>query len=215
MLQPTADELRWEAPRVEAHHCKSCGTVGRFPRYNSPAKLLETRRGRCGEWANCFTLCVAAMGYDVRYVLDFTDHVWVEAYVEKLGKYVHLDCCENAFDSPQMYEHGWGKKLSYIFSFGLDGNVVDSIWRYSKNFDETCTRRDQCSEETLCRTVSRVNDRLRIPAARQLELDERYCVELVGFLSIPKSLRPEERQGRMTGSLAWRTERGETGQRAA
>lgn len=61
----------------------------------------------------------------------------------------------------------------------------------------------------------RVNDRLRIPPARLLELDERYCVELVGFLGIPKSLRPEECQGRMTGSLAWRTERGETGQRAA
>ena len=71
-------------------------------------------------------------------------------------------------------------------------------------FGSAGTRRDQCSEETLCRTVSRVNDRLRIPAARQLELDERYCVELVGFLSIPKNLRPEERQVRPVRRLPCR-----------
>ena len=41
----------------------------------------------------------------------------------------------------------------------------------------------------------------------------RFCTELAGFLhtSLPKA-RPEELQGRTTGSLAWRTERGETGQ---
>ena len=64
---PTEEELRYGAHRVEAYECGSCGQTTRFPRYNHPGKLLETRRGRCGEWANCFTLCCRAMGWDARY----------------------------------------------------------------------------------------------------------------------------------------------------
>lgn len=63
---------------VEIYKCKLCSSIVRFPRYNDPKKLLETRSGRCGEWANCFTLMCKALNYETRYVLDFTDHVWTE-----------------------------------------------------------------------------------------------------------------------------------------
>ncbi|KAG8363780.1 hypothetical protein BUALT_Bualt19G0057900 [Buddleja alternifolia] len=49
--------------------CKMCSTTIRFPRYNDRMKLLETRKGRCGEWANCFTLYCRAFGYESRFVL--------------------------------------------------------------------------------------------------------------------------------------------------
>ena len=76
----------------------------RFARYNDPGKLLETRQGRCGEWANCFTLCCRAANLTARYVLDWTDHVWTEYYSHAHRRWIHLDSCEAAYDQPLLYE---------------------------------------------------------------------------------------------------------------
>lgn len=74
MAPPTPEEARFGAGRVEAYACGSCGAATRFPRYNDPSKLLDMRRGRCGEWANAFTLTCLSLGLTARYVLDWTDH---------------------------------------------------------------------------------------------------------------------------------------------
>lgn len=65
---PSADELQDEADRVELFRCGKCSEQIRFPRYNNPVKLLETRKGRCGEYANCFALCCRAMGFQTRLI---------------------------------------------------------------------------------------------------------------------------------------------------
>lgn len=57
---------------------QGCTGLVEFPRFNHPRNLLRSRSGRCGEWANCFTLLCRALGYDTRYVYDVTDHVWCE-----------------------------------------------------------------------------------------------------------------------------------------
>ena len=42
---PTPQELQDGASRVEAFQCFLCQNRKRFPRFNSPIKLLETRDG--------------------------------------------------------------------------------------------------------------------------------------------------------------------------
>ncbi|XP_078460267.1 peptide-N(4)-(N-acetyl-beta-glucosaminyl)asparagine amidase isoform X1 [Lampetra fluviatilis] len=211
-LPPTADDLQGAAGRVEAHWCGSCQHATRFPRYNHPARLLVTRRGRCGEWANCFTLCCRALGFEARYVLDLTDHVWTEVYSESQARWLHCDPGEG-FDKPLLYELGWGKKLNYVFAFSKD-ELVDVSWRYSCRHTDMLSRRTRCREGWLRSTIARLNHTRQqaIDVARRTQLLQRCVVELVEFLS-PRE--PQEGAvkygGRQTGSVAWRTARGELG----
>uniref|UniRef100_A0A672IM87 Peptide-N(4)-(N-acetyl-beta-glucosaminyl)asparagine amidase n=1 Tax=Salarias fasciatus TaxID=181472 RepID=A0A672IM87_SALFA len=155
-LGPTPEDLRWGAQRVENHFCSGCQLSTRFPRYNNPEKLLQTRRGRCGEWANCFTLCCRAVGLEARYVWDSTDHVWTEVFSPSQRRWLHCDSCENACDKPLLYELGWGKKLAYILAFSKD-QVVDVTWRYSCRHPEVLSRRTRVQEAWLLDTINRLN----------------------------------------------------------
>ncbi|XP_070777834.1 peptide-N(4)-(N-acetyl-beta-glucosaminyl)asparagine amidase [Enoplosus armatus] len=209
-LSPTADDLRWGAQRVENHYCQSCRLSTRFPRYNNPEKLLETRRGRCGEWANCFTLCCRAVGLEARYIWDSTDHVWTEIYSAAQRRWLHCDPCEDACDKPLLYEVGWGKKLAYVLAFSKD-QVVDVTWRYSWKHPEVLSRRTRVQEAWLLHTINGLNASRQqsLSPDRKKELTERLLVELVEFISPPKK-KPGELGGRNSGSLAWRIARGET-----
>lgn len=95
--EATSSENIWMAGNVEVYKCpkEGCGKLTRFARYNHPEKLLETRRGRCGEWANCFCLFLRSLDFDTRYILDWTDHVWNEVFSESQQRWLHVDPCEN------------------------------------------------------------------------------------------------------------------------
>jgi peptide-N4-(N-acetyl-beta-glucosaminyl)asparagine amidase len=54
VVPATEEEERYTARNVELWQCSKCCRNERFPRYNDPIKLLSTRRGRCGEFANVF-----------------------------------------------------------------------------------------------------------------------------------------------------------------
>jgi hypothetical protein len=161
MAQPTLDEQRngW-TNRVELYQCKKCMQQLRFPRINNPSLLLQTRKGRCGEWANCFCLICRSLNFDARYVLDFTDHVWVEVFVPSFNRFIHIDPCENKLDTPLLYEGGWNKKLSYIFSFSRYG-VCDTISRYSRQIvsGEVFSRRLLTTEKRLLGKVERMHNK--------------------------------------------------------
>eukprot|EP01080_Neovahlkampfia_damariscottae_P001488 gene1488-12105_t len=212
MSQPTEEEKQGLAGQVEVFECSSCKKLTRFPRYNNAAKLLQTKRGRCGEWAQAFTLCCTAMGFDARYVLDWTDHVWTEVYSDYLGKWVHCDSCENKFDAALMYEAGWGKKLSYVIGFSPDG-VIDVTKRYTQKFDEVMERRIEVSEDWLKKSLQIINyqlsifmipDKLRIVEKRNKQEEDDFLKNQI--------INTDELEGRISGSKEWKESRGETGE---
>eukprot|EP01065_Artemidia_motanka_P004184 TRINITY_DN12007_c0_g1_i1.p1 TRINITY_DN12007_c0_g1~~TRINITY_DN12007_c0_g1_i1.p1 ORF type:complete len:452 (+),score=111.48 TRINITY_DN12007_c0_g1_i1:67-1356(+) len=211
-LHPNAEDLKFHAMRVEAHVCKTCGNVNRFPRYNHPVKLIETRQGRCGEWANCFAAICHALGFGVRKVVDWTDHVWCEVWDE--SKWVHTDPCENAVGKPLMYESGWGKKLTYVFASSPTGVTVDVARRYTKDMPAVLKRRTDASEDWLWAQM-RVLHAARLTAVPDEGLRRRLCIltemerqELQGGAA---AVVDGELQGRQSGDVAWRAARGELG----
>ncbi|XP_058072309.1 peptide-N(4)-(N-acetyl-beta-glucosaminyl)asparagine amidase isoform X2 [Magnolia sinica] len=211
---PLPSELQFGGSRVELYRCNSCSIITRFPRFNDPFKLLETRRGRCGEWANCFTLYCRSFGYESRLILDFTDHVWTECFSEYLGRWMHLDPCEGIYDRPLLYETGWNKNLTYVIGIAKDG-VHDVTRRYTRKWQEVLSRRNittepiasavlfditnECRKTLNSQAISKLEDRDRKEAK---ELDRGLLFQDAALISLP---------GRQSGAKEWRIARSELG----
>lgn len=165
------------------HRCDSCNHYTPFYRHTNLETLLVTREGRCGEWASCFTLYCRSLGWDTRFVLDKTDHVWTEVYSIAQKRWLHCDPCENICDQPLIYENGWGKKLSYIFAFSYD-DIQDVTWRYSSDHKKLIENRTMCSEKELLKVLLNIRNRVQrnLSEARKQYLAKRCALELVELM---------------------------------
>ena len=56
MLAPSEDERMWWAFTVEGYQCPNCSTTLRFPRYNHPEKLLDSRTGKLPKVKETFSI---------------------------------------------------------------------------------------------------------------------------------------------------------------
>ena len=206
---PSESETLWAASRTELYKCPACNVLNRFPRYNNPVKLCETKTGRCGEWANLFGAILRALKYEVRFVDNFEDHVWNEYFSEDLNAWIHVDPCENAWNTPLLYEQGWGRVMTFILAHSNTG-IQDVTARYIKDFELVVKRRNPNTLVKLRESLHKHNKVIReaFEPQRVSVLRSRDDYEVVMF-NMEKFLSKEELIERQSGSVEWRKSRGE------
>lgn len=72
---PYEGELEYLASITEMYVCDKCESFSRFPRFNAVGKVLQTRKGRCGEYSSLIVRMLNVLNYKTRLVTDITDHV--------------------------------------------------------------------------------------------------------------------------------------------
>ncbi|ODV96544.1 hypothetical protein PACTADRAFT_48380 [Pachysolen tannophilus NRRL Y-2460] len=211
-----ANELNGKTSVVEIYKCLKCSSEIRFPRYNNVATLLDTRKGRCGEWNNCFLIFLNALNIKSRYLWNQEDHVWCEYYSESMGRWIHIDCCENSFDNPLLYNRGWGKKMSYVIAIG-DDYIIDVSDKYIQ-IENNKISRNKISEADLKKFINCFNFKKWL----NLKDDEKFYKIFCNYNIELRQLQNKDNNSTATSSLKflkpresgkglWTKQRGEDG----
>ena len=206
-------ERSYQSYKTEIYTCVGCeGIEVRFPRYNSPLKLLQTKTGRCGEWANLFGCILYTCGFKTRFISNYEDHVWDEFYNEEEKRWIHVDPCEEAYDTPLVYEQGWKRVMTFIVG-ASDEEIVDVTPRYVKDWHIVKERRSEKMENNLKAIINNMNNLLesKLSNEEKIKLNERRKLENEEFAMKTGECKvsEEEKMPRQSGSLEWRKDRGE------
>ncbi|KAJ9102987.1 hypothetical protein QFC19_004544 [Naganishia cerealis] len=221
----TAEE-RQVAGRLEVWKCNDsdCGGIDRFLRLNDLSALLKSRRGRCGEFANLFTLFLHAAALQWRIVVNAEDHVWNEYWSASAQRWIHMDPSEGSADQPLVYDLGWGKKQSYCIAFGPTGGK-DVTRGYVSDWEDVggCQeRRTLWMEDDLNDMIKRFTDERRsklqlhqapwLPSVNELEhQDVKEEDYLADYRKRVADAKKHAFDGRSSGTLDWRAQRKEIG----
>mmetsp|Transcript_107182 Transcript_107182/g.218706 ORF Transcript_107182/g.218706 Transcript_107182/m.218706 type:complete len:382 (-) Transcript_107182:108-1253(-) len=180
--RPTDDGVAERCVYAELRHCEGVACSDdkasqffEYARFHGPLALIGTRfsrdwvMGQCEEFSRVGYALLTSLGYEARYVLDFTDHVWIEVKLPSVdgggAAWLHADPSEGVLDSPLMYERDWGKRLSMIFAL-TPWSIEHVTARYTRAYEDTIVRRG-ISEETLQSALVEANERLAYELPRQ------------------------------------------------
>lgn len=101
--------------------------------------------GQCEEYSRVGFALLSLLGYRTRYLIDITDHVFLEvcrdptSSAEPCSEWMHADPSEGVADKPLMYEKDWGKQM--ILNFAVEDGVIYDVTRnYVLNYDKTRDR---------------------------------------------------------------------------
>lgn len=193
--------------RIEVGFC--CGVETKFTRFNDIADLMMSRKGRCGEFANCFTFFCRVLDYKARWIVSQFDHVWTEVYSESKKRWIHVDPSDNIIDAPLMYQHGWKRTVDYVFAFSKD-DVQDVTWRYTSNHNATKALRKICSEDELNKTIIQIRQKRQsvLTEKERKELSYMTLSELIELM-VEREPTENELKGRSSGDMSWKLDRGE------
>lgn len=135
-------------------------------------------------------------------------------YSQSQKRWIHCDCCENAFDTPLMYETGWGKKETYCIALS-ETEVQDVTWRYTREPEKVIARREfLCRPSWLNSVLLKLTNSLQeklSPEKRKFLIDRRIA-EMVDFVWLPgfsKGVKEDELKGRVSGAVNWKLSRNE------
>ncbi|CAM9424128.1 unnamed protein product [Chrysoparadoxa australica] len=162
-ISSSPQERKFKASRTELYYCKTCQAVTHFPRFGLTSKVLETRRGRCGEYTAVMLRFLEGLGYRCKWVVNRGGHMWCEAMVK--GRWVHVDPCEASVDDNQLYER-WGRDLTYVLGF-TRSEVQDVTSSYTSNFEKAKERRDLCEQE-MTELLAKATQLLREPTVEEV-----------------------------------------------
>ncbi|WWC68682.1 uncharacterized protein I206_102616 [Kwoniella pini CBS 10737] len=217
--QPNLKEKENGANKVELHKCKNknCEKIKRFCRYTKIKSLINTREGRCGEWAQLFYVFLRIKGIESRYIWNSEDHVWCEYWSPTLKHWVHVDSCEAATNKPLLYARGWGKKQAFCLAFGAYG-AEDVTRAYVDDWNE-CKQRRRAKgwkEMDLRRALyaHTVSIRLKLPLEERTRLEAMDNLQALWMADEEGQLAESERMdlgGRISGPENWRAMRDELG----
>ena len=133
-------------------------------------------------------------------------------YNEEEKRWIHVDSCEEAYDTPLVYEQGWGRVMTFIVA-SSEEEIVDVTPRYVKDWCVIKERRSEVMENNLKAVIRNWNNNLanKLNEEEKKKLEERrkYENEELGNKTNNCIIKEEEKMPRQSGSLQWRKDRGE------